>query len=92
MWLQACSGLSACNEETGQGDGEAWVDGIYYHGPKRSFQFAEFGEVAIAAGLEILAEAARFSTSNPIFVEPARIEWEGLSVITSLQPEPYLWT
>jgi hypothetical protein len=77
--------------ETGQGDGEAWVDGVCYQGPKRSFEFAEFGEVALAAGLEILAETTRPSVLTPVFVEPARIEWEGLSVTTSLHTEPYLW-
>jgi hypothetical protein len=42
--------------EIGKEDGKAFLDGICYSGERRAFDLSELGEVAVAAGLEILKD------------------------------------
>ncbi len=55
--------------ELGRSDGRVWLDGVCYRGPRRSFDPAALGGVAIVAGLEVL-RADEAPCASPPRLEP----------------------
>lgn len=54
--------------ELGRSDGRVWLDGVCYRGPRRSFDPAALGGVAIVAGLEVLRAGEAPRTDGPHIV------------------------
>lgn len=82
--------------ELGEAEGQAHLDGVCYRGPRRTFDFAEFGDVAIVAGLEVLRSDEEPAASSPTAHEPGagvlEATWsvaDGLRVTAPLRAEEY---
>jgi hypothetical protein len=73
-----------------------YVDGVCYHGPRLRFDPAQFGDVAIVAGLELLRIDQPPAALAPAVREPGRgmveISWPvegGLELLAPTRAQPY---
>ncbi|CAA9585598.1 MAG: hypothetical protein AVDCRST_MAG88-3889, partial [uncultured Thermomicrobiales bacterium] len=82
--------------QLGAGDDRIWLDAVCYRGPRRPFDPAELGEVALAAGLELLPAGQPPAAVPPRIGPPndgvADISWPigaGLRIVAPLVAQPY---
>ncbi|GIV77636.1 MAG: hypothetical protein KatS3mg050_2030 [Litorilinea sp.] len=83
--------------EIDQAEGRACVDGICYRGRRRRFNFAEFKNITIVAGLELLPVgkapvkgAPKVSTIQPNWAQATWSVGRGLALAFPLQVHRYL--
>ena len=83
--------------ELGRDEGQAYLDGICYYGPRRRFDFTEFGDLMIAAGLELLEADQLPAEASLKAGEPREdiyeVTWpaaDGLRLTGPVRAGPYL--
>lgn len=73
-------------------EGKIALDGICYSGNPKKFNFAEIGEVVIAAGLELIESGGEAAKSYPQYEyasnDTGLITWEGMQVTSPKRPQP----
>ncbi|MEI8197687.1 MAG: hypothetical protein WCI73_17465, partial [Phycisphaerae bacterium] len=77
--------------QMGQEADRAWLDAVCYTGPAVRIHPETFGEITLAAGLELLRDTSP-SPSGPAWLAPTasaqRVGWGDLLVETPRRPEP----